>query len=130
MLADEFASVVAERRSIFVRVAAGILKDTEAAEDAVQKALLNTWVALPDFRGDSQLATWLTRAVINQALIKNRATRFRREKSREIEQQRVVFATPNPEQLHLTEETRALVRREILRAPVMYRDALLIDLIL
>jgi len=57
------------------RVARAILKDDAEAEDALQDAYLEVYRHIADFRGDSQLGTWLTRIVINTALM-----RLRRQK--------------------------------------------------
>ena len=57
------------------RVARAILKDDAEAEDAVQDAYLEAYRRIGDFRGDSQLTTWLTRIVINQALMRLRRQR-------------------------------------------------------
>lgn len=55
------------------RAARSILKDDAEAEDAVQDAYLQAYRHIDDFRGDAQLATWLTRIVVNQALLRLRS---------------------------------------------------------
>ena len=59
------------------RIARAILKDDRDAEDALQDAYLEAYRHLDEFRGGSELSTWLTRIVINQALM-----RLRKEKRR------------------------------------------------
>jgi RNA polymerase sigma-70 factor (ECF subfamily) len=60
------------------RVARSILKDDADAEDALQDAYVQAYRKLDEFRGDAELATWLTRIVINQALMRiRRRTRDR-----------------------------------------------------
>jgi RNA polymerase sigma-70 factor (ECF subfamily) len=54
------------------RVARAILKDDAEAEDALQDAYLQAYRRIGEFRGDAQLRTWLTRIVINQALMRLR----------------------------------------------------------
>ena len=54
------------------RIARAILKDDGAAEDALQDAYLNAYRRIGDFRGDARMTTWLTRIVINQALMRLR----------------------------------------------------------
>jgi RNA polymerase sigma-70 factor (ECF subfamily) len=54
------------------RVARAILKDDSDAEDALQDAYLDAYRHMADFRGGSQLGTWLTRIVVNQALMRLR----------------------------------------------------------
>ena len=51
------------------RVARAILKDDAAAEDALQDAYVQAFRRSEQFRGEAELATWLTRIVINQALM-------------------------------------------------------------
>jgi RNA polymerase sigma factor (sigma-70 family) len=63
-------------RQLF-RAAHRITRNREDAEDAVQDAQLQAFVHLRDFDGRSSFSTWLTRIVINSALMilrKKRAT--------------------------------------------------------
>jgi RNA polymerase sigma-70 factor (ECF subfamily) len=48
------------------------MRDDADAEDALQDAYLLAYRALPDFRGESALGTWLTRIVMNAALMRHR----------------------------------------------------------
>lgn len=59
-------------------IARAILKDDAEAEDAVQDAYLEAFRHIGEFRGESQVATWLTRIAINQALMRLR--RHKRER--------------------------------------------------
>ena len=54
------------------RAARAILKDDAEAEDAVQDAYLSAYRHMGDFRGEAQVATWLTRIAVNQALMRLR----------------------------------------------------------
>jgi RNA polymerase sigma-70 factor, ECF subfamily len=54
------------------RVARAILKDGTEAEDVLQEAYLQAFRRISEFRGESQLATWLTRIVVNQSLMRAR----------------------------------------------------------
>jgi RNA polymerase sigma-70 factor (ECF subfamily) len=54
------------------RAAWGILRDEQEAEDAVQESYLKAFAGLARFRGEAALATWLTRIVINEALMRRR----------------------------------------------------------
>ena len=49
------------------QTALAILNSHHDAEEVTQDALLKAYRALPGFRGDSMLLTWLCRIVINQA---------------------------------------------------------------
>lgn len=74
------AIVQANNRRLY-RVARAIVRDDGEAEDVVQEAYLRAFSALTEFRGDSSLATWLTRIVLNEAL-----QRLRRRTERPVAQ--------------------------------------------
>src|SRR2546429_2958349 len=57
------------------RVARAILKDDTEAEDALQEAYLDAYRHIDEFRSEARLGTWLTRIVINQALMRLRKHR-------------------------------------------------------
>jgi RNA polymerase sigma-70 factor (ECF subfamily) len=50
------------------RIARGILRNDGEAEDVVQETYVRAFTHLEDFRGESSLATWLTRIAMNEAL--------------------------------------------------------------
>ena len=50
------------------RLARAIVGNSAEAEDALQEAYLNAHRSLSQFRGDSSLATWLSRLVVNECL--------------------------------------------------------------
>lgn len=58
-------------RSLF-RAARGIAGSDAEAQDAVQEGYLSAFLALPSFRGEASLRTWLTRIVVHQALSQQR----------------------------------------------------------
>ncbi len=57
------------------RIARSILRDEAEAEDAVQESYVRAFTHLQNFRGESSLATWLSRITINEALGRLRARR-------------------------------------------------------
>jgi RNA polymerase sigma-70 factor (ECF subfamily) len=65
---DAFRSIMTQHNRRLYRVARAILGDDIEAEDVVQEAYLRAFVALPDFRGEASLSTWLTRIAVNEAL--------------------------------------------------------------
>ena len=86
---DDSAFAVLMRRfnRRLYRVARAIIGDNAEAEDALQEAYLNAYRCLRQFRGDSSLATWLSRLVVNECL-----GRMRRSARR----QNVIPMTPTP----------------------------------
>ena len=63
----EMFSVLTQCLPSFYRYAYRLLGNKTDAEDAVQDALLAAYKHLNQFRGDSQLSTWLTTIVVNCA---------------------------------------------------------------
>ncbi|KQX96741.1 RNA polymerase subunit sigma [Massilia sp. Root133] len=72
---DAFSDLMRRYNRRLYRVARSVLRDDAEAEDALQDAYLQAYRALPGFRGDSALGTWLTRIVVNAALMRQRKTR-------------------------------------------------------
>ena len=54
------------------RTARALLRDDAEAEDALQESYLAAFRALHGFRGESSLATWLTRIVVNECMARLR----------------------------------------------------------
>jgi len=57
------------------RLARGVLRDDAEAEDALQEAYVQAFANLDSFRGEAKFTTWLSRIVINQALMARRRRR-------------------------------------------------------
>lgn len=67
-----FTALMRKYNRRLYRVARSILRDDMEAEDALQDAYLQAYRALPEFRTQSSLGTWLTRIVMNAALMHRR----------------------------------------------------------
>ncbi|WIT14186.1 RNA polymerase sigma factor [Paucibacter sediminis] len=63
-----FEALMRRHNRRLFRTARSIVKCDEEAEDALQEAYLRAWSALPGFRAEAQLSTWLVRIVANEAL--------------------------------------------------------------
>jgi RNA polymerase sigma-70 factor (ECF subfamily) len=66
------AEIMRRNNRRLYRAAWGVLRDEQEAEDAVQDCYLKAFAALPGFRGEAALSTWLTRIAINEALMRRR----------------------------------------------------------
>jgi len=115
------------------RIARTILKDDAAAEDALQDAYVRAYVHMDTFRGEAELSTWLTRIVINEALMALR----KRKRERTV----VPFASTHdaggaseaqvmdvedrraesPSDTTLRGEVRRIIERRIDELPVAFR---------
>lgn len=118
-------------RQKLLRVAFRVLHNREDAEDALQDALLNAYQNLGTFQGQSQFSTWLTRIVLNAALMKRRRERVRLHASLEEKrgngvtfEQILADARPTPEQVCVQVQNRLLVTELLLRLAPTIRAAL------
>ncbi|ESZ20621.1 MULTISPECIES: RNA polymerase sigma factor [unclassified Mesorhizobium] len=65
---DAFRTIIKTHNQRLYRIARGVVRNDSEAEDIVQEAYVKAFAHLDAFRGDSSLATWLSRIVINEAL--------------------------------------------------------------
>ena len=112
---------------LLYRTARAILGDDAEAEDAVQEAYLRAYGALPGFRGEAKLSTWLVRIVANEALMRRRR-RARRgavlpidAAAQATERDAVMADRPGPEQDALRAQMRKLIESRIDALPESYR---------
>ena len=128
-----FAELMQRHSKGLMKVALGILHDTQEAEDELQNAWWKAWQHIGNFAGDSRFTTWVTRIVMNQCLMRLRQTRrarFLYMDSPAPGEERVTFelrdCEATPEQGLGRREVTELVRREIARIPPILRQALVL----
>src|SRR5499433_178054 len=94
-----------------------VLGNAEDAEDALQEGMLSAYRNLKRFEGRSQFSTWLTRIVINAALMRRRSMKARPAVSLDDTQredevpatERFADDGPNPEQVFAGTEIREMI---------------------
>jgi len=107
------------------RIAFAVLRNKEDAEDALQNAFLLAYRKLATFQGQSRFSTWLTRIVINSALMARRKKSVRPESSLDEFldsstghlRHGIVDVRNNPEQVCAETELRAVIEEQIRRLP-------------
>src|SRR5271155_3892751 len=117
---DAFGELYNRHQGKVYRTALRILRNQQDAEDAVQRAFQRALVNLQRFREDSTFSTWLTRIVINEALILLRQRR-RREPLHENSvdaapddvRAEIADGRPTPEEILCASERRATVRQAV-----------------
>src|SRR5690606_40368918 len=62
-----FAALVRAHQDEVFTLARRLVGDPHMAADIAQETLVRAWRALPSFRGDSKLSTWLHRITVNTA---------------------------------------------------------------
>lgn len=62
---DAFALLINEHQRYVYNLALRVVKDENEALDLAQETFVRAWTALPNFKGQSHLRTWLYRIVTN-----------------------------------------------------------------
>jgi RNA polymerase sigma-70 factor, ECF subfamily len=118
-------------RKRFLAIAYSILRDGEDAQDAVQDAFLSAYRHMRGFEGRSALRTWLTRIVMNAALMMRR----KRKPStvRSLSENGVSYddgwtenipdSQPDPEMVHAERETLQFIDEKLGELKPVLRQA-------
>jgi len=70
-----FEALMRRHNRRLFRVTRGILRDVDAAEDAVQETYLRAFTRLDSYRPEGKFGAWLTRVALNEALMMRRRVR-------------------------------------------------------
>jgi RNA polymerase sigma-70 factor, ECF subfamily len=108
-----------------------VLGNPEDAEEALQEGLLSAYRNLPRFERRSQFSTWLTRIVINAALMRRRSKRARPAVSLDEGvtegelplSERFADDGPNPEQLYAGAELGDRMNKKLAEISPLLRTA-------
>lgn len=131
-----FEQLVRDNMGRMLATARRLLRDEAESRDAVQDAFLQAFKCWNDFRGQSQVSTWLHRIVVNAALMRLRRKARRGRVS--IEPLLPAFDatghrvdvrpawSASAEELLERRETREMVRRRIDQLPHDYREVILL----
>ena len=76
---DAFGILIGSCYQPTFRLAIGIMRNREDAEDVLQDAMLKAYCNLKQFQGNSRFYTWIVRITINEALMKIRRRHAERE---------------------------------------------------
>jgi RNA polymerase sigma-70 factor, ECF subfamily len=110
-----------------------LLRNPDDAEDVLQEALLAAFCKLSTFNGLSQFSTWLTRIVINSALMRLRRSRPEVVTSIDHQQsnrdemtwaKRLPDPSPNPEEVYARHERRQILEDLLRSLPAANRKVL------
>jgi RNA polymerase sigma-70 factor, ECF subfamily len=110
-------------RGVLLRV----IREPEAAHDALQDALLRAWQNIDRFQGRSSLFTWLTRIGINEAYRTIR--RNEAEAALPLDDaigERIPIWGKQPDQVFESREFLAAVEAALSRLPIDYREAVVL----
>jgi RNA polymerase sigma-70 factor (ECF subfamily) len=65
---EDLHKLVVEHGDAIYRLALSVVRDSSLAEDIAQETLVKAWLALPSFRADSSLRSWVLRIAHNTAI--------------------------------------------------------------
>lgn len=116
---DAFRTIIKMHNQRLYRIARGVVRNDSEAEDIVQEAYVRAFAHLDAFRGDSSLATWLSRIVINEALGRLRKRR-RTVAMPENPQAEIIRFPLNPSD----DPERTMAQRQILQLVEQATDSL------
>lgn len=117
-----FSTIVKMHNQRLYRIARSVVRNDSEAEDIVQEAYVRAFAHLGDFRGESSLATWLSRIVINEALGRLRKTRRTVAMPQSLQAEIIKFPlSDDPERTMAQRQILELVERATDRLPDVYR---------
>jgi RNA polymerase sigma-70 factor (ECF subfamily) len=125
-----FAELWERHSNTAVRVAYRITKNRDDAEDVIQDAWLKAYIHLATFDGRAKFSTWLTRIVINSALMTLRRKRSHLETSMEImdgeiwQESEIADETQSVEALYAKHERIARLKQAIRRLQPSLRNVI------
>ena len=106
------------------RVARSVLRDDADAEDALQETYLAAYRSIGSFRGDSSLATWLSKLVLNHCIARRRRE-LRRDNIVPIVAQETFDDTGDdseaPDRALVRTQLRSLLERKVDELPEQFR---------
>jgi RNA polymerase sigma-70 factor (ECF subfamily) len=102
---DNFEATMARHYASIYHLALSILDDPDEAEDAAQETFISASTKLEDFRGESDIKTWLFSITINCSRGKLRKRKTQRALKNVLQSfQRLASHTRNPEKVALQTE--------------------------
>ncbi len=135
---DALRSLVGEFHPLAYNLAFKVLGERSDAEEVAQDAFIKIHRALPQFRGDSSLKTWILRIVLRLSLNRRRdrarSAWYRLGLHQGVDGEEAEYlpqltreVTPNPESECISSETRTIVLKLVDELPETLREALILN---
>ena len=122
-----FAALLRDHQDEVYTLARRLVGDPHLAADVAQEALIRAWRALPKFRGDARLSTWLYRITVNTAWThKKRASRHQGSSIDDYLDVPAPFDAGHPEVAGEILELRGRLRMALDRLPDSQREVVVL----
>lgn len=119
-----FADVADHHSGLIARIALSYEADPGLRRDLVQDILLAIWLALPSFRGDASLKTFV--AAIAQKRSISHVTRRAREPRQEALPVDLISAAMTPDEVAVENDLKERLVRSIQKLPIPQREAIVL----
>jgi RNA polymerase sigma factor (sigma-70 family) len=114
--ASEFDAIAREHGAMIARIARSYEANAGRAEELVQEIWLAVWQALPNFRGEAKMRSFIARVAHNRA-ISHVAREARRPRAVPLEDT-VASQAPTPEDIAAANSARARLERAVQQLPL------------
>ena len=121
---DTFHTVLSKRSGRWYNACLRITGDAELAADAVQEALLKAWRQRSEFRGESDLDTWIHRIALNAAIDLMR--RRKPHGGEELDPDQLIAPSASPESEYMQHALDKDLTTAMQRLTAMERQAFLL----
>ncbi|MEM9142360.1 MAG: sigma-70 family RNA polymerase sigma factor [Bacteroidota bacterium] len=109
-LEDTFLGALEEHQHKLLRICSVYAKDTEDTKDLFQEVLVHIWKAMPSFKGNAALGTWMYRITLNVCLRLNTKENKSRKKILRMDG-RTIHIVPNETDTEEQHEKRVQLTR-------------------
>ncbi|MEW5946384.1 MAG: RNA polymerase sigma factor [bacterium] len=128
----DFESLVRENCRKIYGLVYHMLGNTEDTEEALQEIFLRAYTALPRFRGEAALSTWLYRIAVSTAGDIIREKKRTRKAATEFQKHEAVpmpGKVINIEEAVMKKENEDEIKRAVLKLPPKYRSVFILSVI-
>lgn len=121
-----FGEVTSQCTGLISRIALSFEADISLRHELIQDILLAVWLALPAFRGDSSLKTFVA-SIAQKRSISHVSRRVREPRQVELSTE-LPSSTPPPDEIALQNDLRKQLVASIQQLPIPQREAIVLSL--
>ncbi len=110
-----------QHKNRLFNIAVRIHQNVQDAEDSLQEAYVKIFRALPDFKGDCKLATWIYRIVLNTCLSQVSRKKIPIDRFEQLEKEQLNFSGNAKDPMEAI-----ILEQEIAQLPIGYRTVFML----